>query len=112
MASGSIRSAPGPYKFVSHKPGLEVELEAYARRIGAACPNVKTLIMKSVPESTTRAVMVKTGEADIASALDGPEAEEMPARPAPAGGGVQASRRSSGSSFTEQWDRQVTMGAT
>jgi peptide/nickel transport system substrate-binding protein len=64
----------GPYKFVSQKPGVEVELEAYAgyrRRI----PNVKTLVMKSVPESTTRAVMLKTGEADIAFALDGPDAE-------------------------------------
>ena len=64
----------GPYKFVSQNPGVEVELEAYPeywRRV----PNVKTLIMKSVPESTTRAVMLKTGETDIASALDGPDAE-------------------------------------
>lgn len=68
----------GPYRFVSNKPGLEVELEAfpaYWRRV----PSVKTLIMKSVPEATTRAVMVKTGEADIAYAIDGPEAEEIPA---------------------------------
>src|SRR5438477_1866090 len=66
----------GPYKFVRHKPGLEVELEAftgYWRRV----PNVKTLIMMSVPEATTRAVMVKTGEADISLVLDGPEAEEI-----------------------------------
>jgi len=66
----------GPYKFVSHKPGLEVELEAftgYWRRV----PNVKTLIMKSVPEATTRAVMVKTGESDISVVLDGPEAEDI-----------------------------------
>lgn len=66
----------GPYKFVSHKPGLEVELEAftgYWRRV----PNVKTLIMKSVPEATTRAVMVKTGESDISIVLDGPEAEDI-----------------------------------
>ena len=44
----------GPYKFVSHKPGVEVVLEAYPgywRRV----PNVKTLVMKSVPEATTRA---------------------------------------------------------
>jgi len=62
----------GPYRFVSQKPGLEVELEAntgYWRRV----PNVKTLILKSVPEATTRAVMVKTGEADIGYVLDGPE---------------------------------------
>ncbi|HEX6213087.1 MAG TPA: ABC transporter substrate-binding protein [Methylomirabilota bacterium] len=64
----------GPYKFVSHKPGVEVVLEAYPgywRRV----PNVKTLVMKSVPESTTRAVMLRSGEVDIAAALDGPDAE-------------------------------------
>lgn len=64
----------GPYKFVSHQPGVEVVLEAYPgywRRV----PNVKTLVMKSVPEATTRAVLLKSGEADIAVALDGPDAE-------------------------------------
>jgi peptide/nickel transport system substrate-binding protein len=64
----------GPYKFVRHKPGVEIELEAvpgYWRRV----PNVKTLIMRSVPEATTRAIMVKTGEADIGLVLDGPDAE-------------------------------------
>jgi len=66
----------GPYQFVSQKAGIEVELEAfpgYWRRV----PNVKTLIMKSVPEATTRAVMLKTGEADISYVLDGPEAEAI-----------------------------------
>ena len=70
----------GPYKFVSHKPGLEVELEAftgYWRRM----PSVKTLMMKSVPEATTRAVMVKTGESDISIVLDGPEAEDIQKNP-------------------------------
>jgi peptide/nickel transport system substrate-binding protein len=70
----------GPYKFVGHKPGLEIELEAftgYWRRV----PNVKTLIMKSVPEATTRAVMVKTGESDISIVLDGPEAEDIQKNP-------------------------------
>jgi peptide/nickel transport system substrate-binding protein len=70
----------GPYKFVRHKPGLEVELEAfpaYWRRV----PNVKTLIMLSVPEATTRAVMVKTGESDISLVLDGPEAEDIQKNP-------------------------------
>src|SRR5262245_12892798 len=66
----------GPYKFVSHKPGVEVVLEAntaYWRRV----PNVKKLVMKSVPESTTRAVMLKSGETDIAFVLDGQEAEDI-----------------------------------
>ena len=64
----------GPYKFVSHKPGVEVVLEAYPgywRRV----PSVKTVVMKSVPEATTRAVMLKSGEIDIAAVLDGPDAE-------------------------------------
>lgn len=66
----------GPYKFVSTKPGIEVVLEAftdYWRRV----PNVKTLVMRSVPEATTRALMVQTGEADIGIALDGPDAEGL-----------------------------------
>jgi peptide/nickel transport system substrate-binding protein len=66
----------GPYKFVSHQPGIEVVLEAYPgywRRV----PNIKTLVMKSVPEATTRAVLLKSGEADIGVALDGPDAEGL-----------------------------------
>ena len=62
----------GPYKFVSHTPGVEVVLEAYTgywRKV----PNVKRLVLKSVPEVGTRLAMLKTGEADIVVALDGPE---------------------------------------
>ena len=92
----------GPYKFVRHKPGLEVELEAfpaYWRRV----PNVKTLIMMSAPEATTRAVMVKTGESDISLVLDGPEAEEIRRDPRMQ---VVASKHASifWIEFTEQWD--------
>jgi len=64
----------GPYKFVSSKPGVEVVLEAdpgYWRRV----PAVKTLVMRSIPDATTRALTLKTGEADIAYALDGLAAE-------------------------------------
>src|SRR6516165_8811839 len=60
----------GPYKFVSSKPGVEVVLEAdpgYWRRV----PSVKTLVMRSIPDTTARALTLKTGEADIAYALDG-----------------------------------------
>jgi peptide/nickel transport system substrate-binding protein len=61
---------------VSHQPGVEVVLEAntgYWRRV----PTVKTLVMRSVPEATTRAVMLKSGDADIGVALDGPDAEGL-----------------------------------
>jgi peptide/nickel transport system substrate-binding protein len=92
----------GPYKFVSHQPGVEVVLEAspgYWRRV----PNVKTLVMKSVPESTTRAVMLKSGEADIAVALDGPDAESLQKDPRML---VVPSKHASifWIEFTEQWD--------
>ena len=66
----------GPYKFVSTKPGIEIVLEAntdYWRKV----PNVKTLVMRSAPEATTRALMVRTGESDISITLDGPDAEGL-----------------------------------
>ena len=66
----------GPYKFVSTKPGIEIVLEAntdYWRKV----PNVKTLVMRSAPEATTRALMVRTGEFDISITLDGPDAEGL-----------------------------------
>jgi peptide/nickel transport system substrate-binding protein len=92
----------GPYKFVSTKPGIEVVLEAfpaYWRRV----PNVKTLVMRSVPEATTRALMLKTGEADIAYALDGVDAEGIKNDPNLK---VVATKHASifWVEFTEQWD--------
>ena len=63
----------GPYKLVSHAPGVEIVLEAYLgywRHV----PHIKRLTMKSVPEGTTRITMVKTGEADIGVALEGEDA--------------------------------------
>jgi len=66
----------GPYKFVSYTPGGDLVLEAYEgywRKV----PNIKQLIMKSVPEGTTRLAMLKTGEADIAMALEGQVAEAV-----------------------------------
>jgi peptide/nickel transport system substrate-binding protein len=66
----------GPYRFVSHTPGVEIVLEAYPQYWRHA-PNVKRLVMKSVPETTTRLAMLKNGEADIAFAMDGEDAENV-----------------------------------
>jgi peptide/nickel transport system substrate-binding protein len=66
----------GPYKFASQKEGIELVLEAYEgywRKV----PHVKTLVMRSIPEDSTRLAMLKTGEADIAYAMMGPMAEEV-----------------------------------
>jgi peptide/nickel transport system substrate-binding protein len=66
----------GPYKYVSGKPGIEFTFEAF-EKYWRHVPNVKTLVLRSVPDGDTRALMVKTGEADIAVALEGTQAEGL-----------------------------------
>ena len=66
----------GPYKFVSYTPGIELVVEAfddYWRKV----PSVKRMVFKVVPDPTTRAAMVKTGEVDLAYMLDTPAALEL-----------------------------------
>src|SRR5207245_5868431 len=66
----------GPYRFVSHTPGVELVMEAnegYWRKV----PSVKRLVFKVVPEPTTRAAMLKRGEVDVAYMLDAPQALEL-----------------------------------
>ena len=66
----------GPYKFMSHTPGVELVMEAnesYWRKM----PSVKRLVYKSVPEATTRLAMLKPGEVDLAYLLDAPQAQEV-----------------------------------
>jgi peptide/nickel transport system substrate-binding protein len=66
----------GPYRFVSHEPGVELILEANTEYWRKA-PYVKQLVLKSVPEATTRLAMLKGQEADVTYALYGPLAEEV-----------------------------------
>jgi len=66
----------GPYKFVSHTPGVELVMEAnedYWRKT----PSVKRLVFKSVLESTTRVAMLKRGEVDVAYLIEVPQAQEV-----------------------------------
>jgi peptide/nickel transport system substrate-binding protein len=66
----------GPYKFASQRSGVEIVLEAnpgYWRHASY----VKKLILKSVPDSTTRLAMLRSGETDYALFLDGPEAQTL-----------------------------------
>src|SRR5437867_7745682 len=92
----------GPYRYVSQTPGVEVVLEAYTahwRRV----PSVKRLVMKSVADGNTRVAMLKTGEADVAYALDGPDAENVKRDPRLT---LLSSRHASifWIEFAEQWD--------
>jgi peptide/nickel transport system substrate-binding protein len=92
----------GPYKFVSHTPGVEAVLEAY-EGYWRTVPPVKRLTMKGVPEGTTRLAMLKNGEADFAFSLDGPVAEEVQRDPRLK---IEATRHASifWIEFPEQWD--------
>jgi peptide/nickel transport system substrate-binding protein len=55
----------GPYRFVHMDPGVGLVLEAYDR-YWRKPPMIQRLILKSVPDPTTRLAMLKTGELDMA----------------------------------------------
>ena len=70
----------GPYRFVKMDPGLELVLEAndqYWRKK----PSIKRIVIKGVPDRTTRLAMLKTGEADIGYLMVGIEAATVKADP-------------------------------
>jgi peptide/nickel transport system substrate-binding protein len=66
----------GPYRFASFKPGVELVLEAN-EHFWRKTPSVKTLVVRTVPDETTRLAMLKRGEADIAYVFRGALAEEL-----------------------------------
>jgi peptide/nickel transport system substrate-binding protein len=78
-----FKNAPigaGPYKFVSFTPGVELVLEAfdgYWRKT----PSVKRLVMKSIPDESTRLAALKRGEVDIAYSIRGELAQELQKTP-------------------------------
>src|SRR5438477_1308779 len=70
----------GPYRFVRATPGVEIVLEAneqYWRKK----PSIKRVLIKGVPDRTTRLTMLKTGEADIGYLMVGVEAATIKADP-------------------------------
>jgi peptide/nickel transport system substrate-binding protein len=83
VGDDGFKKAPvgaGPYKFVSFTPGVELVMEAfdgYWRKT----PSVKRLVLKVVPDETTRFAMLKRGEADVAYVLRGNLAEELQRMP-------------------------------
>lgn len=68
----------GPFKFVSWERKQHVIFEAnedYWKK--EARPQFKRLIIKLVPEMSTRMAMLKTGEADIVVGVSGPAIDEI-----------------------------------
>ena len=93
----------GPYKFVSFNPGIELVLEAYEgywRKV----PAIKRLVLRSMPDETTRAASLKSGEVDIGYLFTGPVAEDIQRTP---GFKLVAPKESPGTfwlDLPDQWD--------
>ena len=79
VGEDGFKKAPigaGPYKFVSFAAGVELVLEAFPE-YWRKSPSVKRIVMRSIPEESTRAAAVRTGEVDLAYLLSAPIAEEL-----------------------------------
>src|SRR5437899_1514183 len=79
VGDDGFKKAPvgaGPYRFVSFTPGVELVLEAF-EQYWRKTPSVKRLVLKAVPDESTRLAMLKRGEADIAYSIRGALAEEL-----------------------------------
>ncbi len=106
----------GPYRFVRMSPGVELVLEAneqYWRKK----PSIKRIVIKGIPDRTTRLAMLKTGEADIGYLMIGVEAATIKADPKLRLAQVIGSG-TSWLEFPEQWkpqspwhDRRVRLAA-
>jgi peptide/nickel transport system substrate-binding protein len=120
VGEDAYRKAPvgaGPYKFVSFQPGVELVLEAfdgYWRKT----PSVKRLVLRSIPDESTRAAALKRGEVDVAYYFNGPIADDIRRTP----GLTLSPTRTNGVlwvMFPEQWtpgspwmDKRVRLAAS
>ncbi|PYM89047.1 MAG: hypothetical protein DME13_00310 [Candidatus Rokuibacteriota bacterium] len=105
VGDDGFKKAPvgaGPYRFVSFTPGIELVVEAFDG-YWRTTPAVKRLVFKSVPDDSTRLVMLKRGETDIAAGFRGPNAEEVKRTPGLTLR-VTLPTVSQWVVFTEQWD--------
>ena len=120
VGEDGFRKAPigaGPFKFVSFQPGVELVLEAF-EGYWRKTPSVKRLVIRSVPEESTRAAALKRGEVDVVYFINGPIAEEVRRTP----GLTLTAMRTNGVffiEFPEQWtagspwaDRRVRLAAS
>jgi len=87
---------------VSVNPGIEIVLEAF-EGYWRKTPRVKRLVLRSLPDETTRAAALKRGDVDIAYFLNGPIAEDVRRTP-----GLKLTAVRSNTIFSlyfqDQWD--------
>ncbi len=75
----AFKKAPvgaGPFRLVSFTPGVDLVAEAF-EGYWRKTPSVKRLVIRSMPEETTRAAALKKGEVDVIFQLGGPVAEDI-----------------------------------
>ena len=70
----------GPYKFVSLNPGVELVVEAF-EGYWRKTPSIKRIVFRSLPDETTRAAALKSGEVDLGMLLTGPTAADIKRTP-------------------------------
>ena len=94
----------GPYQVVERKHGDYIKLQAVENHWHLGTPKYKTIVLKKVPEESTRIAMLKTGEADVIS-VSRERAPEVKAE----GMNVFVKSRWSilGVYFHEQWREEV-----
>jgi peptide/nickel transport system substrate-binding protein len=79
VGEDGFRKAPigaGPYKFVSLNPGVELVVEAF-EGYWRKPPSIKRIVFRSLPDETTRAAALKSGEVDLAMLVTGPTAQDI-----------------------------------
>ena len=120
VGEDGFKKAPvgaGPYKFVSFTPGVELVLEAFDGYWRKA-PSVKRVVLRNIPDETTRAAALKRGDVDVAYNFDGPVAEDIRRTP-----GLKLTTQRTNTvfylDFIDQWepkspwaDRRVRLAAS
>ncbi len=66
----------GPYRFVSFTPGVDMVLESFDQ-YWRKTPHVRRLVLKVIPDDSTRLIALKRGEVDVAYAIRGALADEL-----------------------------------
>jgi peptide/nickel transport system substrate-binding protein len=107
VGDNGFKKAPigaGPYKFVSFTPGVELVLEAF-EGYWRKKPNVERLVMRVIPDESTRLAALKRGEVDIAYSIRGELAQELLKTPGPKLNAA-VSQAPFYIDFPDQWDEK------
>lgn len=79
VGDDGFKKAPvgaGPYKFSAYKPGVELAMEAFDG-FWRKAPSIKRIVLRSIPDGSTRLAALKSGEVDGIYWVPGELAEEL-----------------------------------